>query len=1232
MIRILRQRSSFSSVSSCGTSPFQRTARLLCHLFPGRPGNLIRCFATVPSSGPDVTVTGQCTADTDDTIVRHVPLDPSIRLAHSSTDELREEFLRFFYSNHHKVVAPSSVFPKREEGSYFVNAGMNQFKPLFLGLTDANFSEFSQLRRATDSQPCIRVGGRHDDLNDVGYDRQHHTMFEMLGSWSFGDYYKAEACRLMWNFATKVLGLPANALYVTYFGGCPRSELPPDDETRNIWLDLGVMDQKLMPFGIESNFWRADQSSGAGLCGPSTELHVDFQALSGRKGLRCARCLINSSSPQVIELWNTVFITHRVKSTKNEALRLNSLEPLPRRFVDTGMGLERLACVMQGVTSTYDTDVYVPLLDFVREQATTSTWTPLQYGGLFLPVCQRPLSVPGDQPSEENGSSDRGTFYSILRKLLRTGRAARPPCPRRLCAEQIGDRGQLPYGGVASGDEDIVEYWHRDTAYRIMVDHGRALAHILADGLLPGRQGLALKIRQLIHRAARVGLLTGLERPDTETSQLASLVSEVARRENLASDSSSPCVQGPSARQPSCLSYEEMRSLIIQEVQMFLPRFEAMEQAFSRCVEETPETTHLSADQVQGLISGRYGAPVSWDMLCAQSRWAGLCVPDPPDTKQTQRGTPSSFSSAKYSPQGPPQRQVGRNPVTLSRLLHDASIPFTDDSGKYTCSHDSNSSETDHKQYAIPVCQTELVGLLIPDESGDSFVLADGKSTNIARHNDFLGLVFERTNFFAPEGGQDGDKGTIRFGLKIKPTTLYVEEVQEIADYLSPTKRWIVHWCPVPEQVDNQTLSTSVRNNSRFELIVDQKRRFQLMSHHTGQHILTWALDMYCRSLRSDQNPTSTPVQHHGGTIHPDRFTLSVALVDYAAKAMNENFIGFIKSVESLCRRAIREQFTVSSETVNLDAALKSSAIRRYPWVTYPDRVRVVSIGADRPALDGADKPEWSAELCGGTHVNNAGDLTDLVITSVRSRRQAVKQFTGITGEIAKESHQYSEGVLSECLARESRAVKCPERVQDLQKWIESVLAGAHPDSSTAPPLSLVARESLEACELRIGRGELFTKQALNNVRATVASLQNIVFDSSEASNVAYVPFDHIETIASALLETNFTKPFVAYSGTTAVLYFPHQTITALNSTALNIAHLLADEISKDVDGNCVVKARPLRSPCIDKSNRFQFAVLQLIPSEEGIKVGWDAYHTLVKDHVNQVMKQNSRECSDATT
>uniref|UniRef100_A0A1I8H573 alanine--tRNA ligase n=1 Tax=Macrostomum lignano TaxID=282301 RepID=A0A1I8H573_9PLAT len=268
-----------------------------------------------------------------------------------SSAEVRSRFIEHFSSGssssklQHTVVPSSSVIAREGEGSFFINAGMNQFKSRILGEPNAKFAD---VNRAVSAQRCLRVGGRqHNDLESAGRDGSHHSFFEMLGNWSFGDYWKREACSMAWKFLTETMKLPASQLYVTYFGGCPELGLPADSETRDIWLSLGVSDQRLLPFGIEHNFW---EMGDTGPCGVSTEIHFDHV------GGRCARCFVNTPVPDVVELWNLVFMDRlRTAAGKTE------LKSLGMRSVDTGMGLERLTALMQGVTSAYDTDLFAPL-------------------------------------------------------------------------------------------------------------------------------------------------------------------------------------------------------------------------------------------------------------------------------------------------------------------------------------------------------------------------------------------------------------------------------------------------------------------------------------------------------------------------------------------------------------------------------------------------------------------------------------------------------------------------------------------------------------------------------------------------------------------------------------------------------------------------------------------------------------------------------------------------------
>uniref|UniRef100_A0A4W3JGI1 Alanine--tRNA ligase n=1 Tax=Callorhinchus milii TaxID=7868 RepID=A0A4W3JGI1_CALMI len=249
----------------------------------------------------------------------------------------------------HREVASSPVTPRADPSLLFVNAGMNQFKPLLLGTVDPR-SEMAGYKRVVNSQKCLRAGGKHNDLEDVGRDLYHHTFFEMLGSWSFGDYFKEEACSMAWELLTQVYGIPEDQLYVTYFGGDAALRLSPDEETREIWRSIGVSPGRLLPFGLGDNFWEMGET---GPCGPCTEIHYDH--VRGRD----ASAQVNAADPEVLEIWNLVFMEYNREADGN-------LRPLPRRSVDTGLGLERLTAVLQGKRSNYDTDHFTPLLDAIR--------------------------------------------------------------------------------------------------------------------------------------------------------------------------------------------------------------------------------------------------------------------------------------------------------------------------------------------------------------------------------------------------------------------------------------------------------------------------------------------------------------------------------------------------------------------------------------------------------------------------------------------------------------------------------------------------------------------------------------------------------------------------------------------------------------------------------------------------------------------------------------------------
>ncbi|KIA91465.1 alanyl-tRNA synthetase [Pedobacter kyungheensis] len=265
--------------------------------------------------------------------------------------EIRQAFLSFFESKQHHVVPSAPIVVKNDPTLMFTNAGMNQFKDLFLGEAAIKYS------RVADTQRCLRVSGKHNDLEEVGIDTYHHTMFEMLGNWSFGDYFKKEAIAWSWELLTEVYKIPKEKLYVTYFEGDEKEGLAKDQEAFDLWKQY-VDESHILPGNKKDNFW---EMGDTGPCGPCSEIHVDCRT-DEEKALVDGASLVNADHPQVIEIWNNVFMQFN-------RLKDGSLQSLPAKHVDTGMGFERLVRVLQDKTSNYDTDVFQPLIQFIADKA-----------------------------------------------------------------------------------------------------------------------------------------------------------------------------------------------------------------------------------------------------------------------------------------------------------------------------------------------------------------------------------------------------------------------------------------------------------------------------------------------------------------------------------------------------------------------------------------------------------------------------------------------------------------------------------------------------------------------------------------------------------------------------------------------------------------------------------------------------------------------------------------------
>ena len=317
--------------------------------------------------------------------------------------EIRNSFLEFFRSKEHTIVPSSPIVVKNDPTLMFTNAGMNQFKDIFLG------NQPSKWNRAADTQKCLRVSGKHNDLEEVGHDTYHHTMFEMLGNWSFGDYFKKEAIAYAWEYLTEVVKIDKDKLYVTVFGGDEKDGQPADMEAYNYWKEH-VTEDRIIYGNKHDNFWEMGET---GPCGPCSEIHIDLRPEEERAKI-AGRDLVNMDDPQVIEIWNLVFMQYNRMAN-------GQLVELPAKHVDTGMGFERLVRVLQGKTSNYDTDVFQPLIQEL------SKMSGIEYGkaektDVAMRVIADHLRAVSFAIADGQLPSNNGAGYVIRRVLRRAVR------------------------------------------------------------------------------------------------------------------------------------------------------------------------------------------------------------------------------------------------------------------------------------------------------------------------------------------------------------------------------------------------------------------------------------------------------------------------------------------------------------------------------------------------------------------------------------------------------------------------------------------------------------------------------------------------------------------------------------------------------------------------------------------------------------------------------------------
>ena len=380
-------------------------------------------------------------------------------MIYRSGNQIREDFLRFFETKAHRRVHSSSLVPANDPTLLFTNAGMNQFKDVFLGLEKRDYN------RAASSQKCVRAGGKHNDLENVGFTRRHHTFFEMLGNFSFGDYFKKDAIAFAWELLTSPewFGIDPDRLYVTIFEG--EGSVPRDDEAEQFWIEAGVPRERIFEMPGKDNFWAMGDT---GPCGPCSEIFFDL-------GLAASEHVDPNGMPQdipfpddaqrYVEVWNLVFMQFDRSPD-------GSLTPLPKPSIDTGMGLERIAAVLQGKLSNYETDLFTPLL--ARAAELTNITIGMSGGA----------TEPGAPSSPTASSSDRE-----------------------------GYRAELDRTSTFNVEQAAVSDSKSAASLRIIADHARAATFLISDGVLPANEGRGYVLRKILRRGIRHGRLLGQEQP-----------------------------------------------------------------------------------------------------------------------------------------------------------------------------------------------------------------------------------------------------------------------------------------------------------------------------------------------------------------------------------------------------------------------------------------------------------------------------------------------------------------------------------------------------------------------------------------------------------------------------------------------------------------------------------------------------------------------------------------------
>ncbi len=802
-------------------------------------------------------------------------------------NKIRQEFLDFFRSKQHEIVPSSPVVPFDDPTLMFTNAGMNQFKDVFLGTGSRPY------KRSADTQKCIRAGGKHNDLDDVGQDTYHHTFFEMLGNWSFGDYFKKEAIEWAWELLTKVWGIDKSRLHATYFEGNASEGVEPDNEARDLWAKVaGMPPSHIHPGNKKDNFW---EMGDTGPCGPCSEIHIDLTPD------KSGGSLVNKGDHRVMEIWNLVFIQfNRGPDGK--------LTPLPARHVDTGMGFERLCAVLQGTrenrigqVTNYDTGVFAPLFEAIQRRTNAPAYA-------------------GTLPTREfDRREDQGSKFKVQKKH-----------------EDSFDPSPHHHFGTSPNQSTIENRQSQimtDVSYRVIADHIRCLTFALTDGAIPSNEGRGYVLRRILRRAVRYGR------------------QYMNMHEPFLCDLVAPLIEHMAGAFPELRTahrsknVEHVSALIRDEEASFLKTLDRGIKLFAEAAENA---RHNHNGRISGedafKLHDTYGFPIDLTELMAEEQ--GLTI----DIGEYERLMDEGRDKA---------RGVKTQESRVWHQLEKISDPC-DDSSKYAYP---------------PKCQATIIAC--------SQQTAGNGPT-------YIQFATDRTCFYAEQGGQISDVGWVRADNGEAKVT---DVIRKGATVLHTA------------QVERGRITSG-----SCELQVDLALRLPTMQNHTATHVLNWAL----REVLEIEG--GGKVDQKGSLVDPEKTRFDFS----HNKPMTDEELD---RVERLCGEQIAAKLPVYAASREEDfqhqkKAREINTLRAVFGEKYPDRVRVVSIGASvEDLLRDPKNPKWmkySVEFCGGTHVNNTSEIEAFVLTSEEGVAKGVRRVVGISGKAARDAEALGAQLLTE--------------------------------------------------------------------------------------------------------------------------------------------------------------------------------------------------------------------------